>query len=591
MVMKALPFIVALLLFAPFVGSDFVASALGEYGQQISKWPGVGALAAAALGAAAVCFWFVRDGRSRPTGKLTGAGTAIAWFTFAAAVALQMLSWRLVGIASVTRSASWSISADPVLYTLSQVAAGKTLLVDLPSQYGLYPEILGPLFKLAGLSVFKVSALFAALQVVSLCAIYYVLSCLIKTRTLLVIAGIALVMMTFETDLHFSGLDERYYQYWPIRFFWPAVSVAAFFFFSRNRTLARGAVLSVLGATGLLWNLDSGLFIIVAYGAYLVSRLIAIMLMSRQGAAPAGPEPWSARTYLAALLLHVLITLSIVAAFLGYLLWKADRPLHLVWLVEYPRIFYSLGLMMLPLPHRIDPWMSVLCVYLLGLFRSLSAWRRSAPTVRDDVLFYLSILGLGLFVYYEGRSHVLNLVSVCWPAILVVAILADEVLRAVRARVLPMGYLWSPIASVALLLLAGSSFAVGVPRLFTEAVRQYATRRVPEDPVVQSELAFIKAHAERRRECLILSKRQGIYYAETGLASPVAGPGLIETLLKSDEERLVSTFLNGRISCVFLGVGTDADPGLGIPLPDVLASYGIYGQNPEGTMLYLQPKS
>jgi hypothetical protein len=585
---KMLPFVVAALLFSPLVRSEFVTTIIGEYGNEHSH--GFAAIVAASVAAAAGCIWSVLGRRSPIPSKWKTRSTAVGWVIFLSAVALQMLAWRLVSVASVTRSGVWSTHADPVFYALSQVVAGKTLMVDLPSQYGLFPEMIGPLFKLIGLSVFKLSVVFAAMQVVSLAAVYYVLSRLIKSRLLLVVTGLALVMLTFESVLYFVGIDERYYQYWPIRFFWPAVSVLGFYCFAHRRTLTRGCIVSLMGAIGLLWNLDSGLFISVAYGAYLGARLISVLLKSREAPTADVADRWNVRAYLIAIALHVLITVVVVAAFLTALTWKAHKPLDLFWLLEYQRIFYSLGLMMLPLPRQLDPWMSVLGVYLIGLLAALTAWRRRLPRVKDDVLFYLSMLGLGLFVYYEGRSHVLNLVTVCWPVALIVAILADELLRAIRARLLPMGKIWLPIAAISLLLLACASFAARAPRLLHDAARQYATRGVTEELFVRSELALIREHAAGRRECLIISQRQGIYYAESGLGSPLKGPGFVEMLLKADQDQLVSQVLNGGIPCIFLGIGAYTNAGLKLDAEKMREKYSIVATNAQNTMQYLEAK-
>ena len=585
---KILPFIVAALLFSPLMGSEFITAVIGEYGNEHSH--GFFAIIAASVAAAAGCIWSVLWRRSPGPSKWRIASTAVGWVVFLSAVALQMLAWRLVSIASVTRSGVWSTHADPVFYALSQVVAGKTLMVDLPSQYGLFPEMLGPLFKLIGLSVFKLSAVFAAMQVVSLAAVYYVLSHLVKSRLLLVVTGVALVMLTFESVLYFVGIDERYFQYWPIRFFWPAMSVLGFYWFAHRRTLTRGCVVSLMGAIGLLWNLDSGLFISVAFGAYLVARMVAVLLKSREVSTVSIGDRWNARTYLIAIALHVLITVVVVAAFLIALTWKAHKPLDLFWLLEYQRIFYSLGLMMLPLPRQLDPWMSALGVYLIGLLAALAAWRQRLPRAKADVLFYLSMLGLGLFVYYEGRSHVLNLVTVCWPAVLIVAILADEVLRAIRARLLSMGEIWLPIAATSFLLLACASFAARAPQLLHDAARQYATRGVTEETFVRSEIALIRERAAGRRKCLIISQRQGIYYAESELGSPLKGPGLVEILLKADQDKLISQVLNGGIPCVFLGIGAHTNAGLKLDAEKMREKYSIVATNAQNTMQYLEAK-
>lgn len=586
--LAAVPMVTALMLYAPLLASAFVTSVIGEYDK--SRIHGLIALLACTVIAALACWAYVvrPPAATRASHHWRHASLAI-WVVFLSAVLLQMGAWRLVSVASVTRSGVWSTHADPVMYALSQVVAGKTLMVDLPSQYGLFPEMIGPLFKFVGLSVFKFSVFFAILQVLSMSALFYILSRLVKIKILRLIVGLALIMLTFETTLFVVGIPERYFQYWPVRFFWPAMSLLVFFWFSTRRTILRAAVVSLVGVIGLLWNLDSGLFITIVFAAYLVARLITVIIGKRLNP-PIPNELWTPRKYAIAITIHVAITVIVIAAFLAAMSWKAGEHLNAFWLLEYQKIFYSLGLMMLPLPQRLDPWMTVLGVYLISLLSALAKWRHRVPLLRDDLVFFMSMLGLGLFVYYEGRSHVLNLITVCWPAVMLCAIQSDQILRAIRADLLPPAQMAIPVAASAFLLTAGSAFMYNVPQLVRDTVRQFGTRGVTEEHFVRNEIDFIKQNARGQHECLILSQRQGIYYSETGLASPLRGPGLVEILLKADEQKIVSSFLTRRLNCVFYGIGGFTDAGLKISMTDILQHYVVIDKNADNTMLYLRAR-
>ncbi|MGN6316128.1 hypothetical protein, partial [Trinickia sp.] len=277
--------------------------------------------------------------------------------------------------------------------------------------------------------------------------------------------------------------------------------------------------------------------------------------------------------------------------FLGWLSWKAHAPLHIAWMTQYQQVFYAAGLYMLPLPLPPHPWMSVLGVYLLGLLSSLSGWRAAPASSKPDLTFFLSMLGLGLFVYYQGRSHIFVLMCVYWPALLIAAMAADKALRAIRTRVLqPFGQIAIPVAALAFLVLSAGSFLARTPEFGGDLMQRHARGSQTEDPIVRDELAFIKAHSRSGQNCLILSQRQGIYYAESGLASPLKGPGLVETVLRQDEDRLLEAFKRGRLACVFLGVGGTSQAALPISPADASAAYDVAATSPEGTMLYLRPK-
>jgi hypothetical protein len=581
-----LPFVVVVLLFSPFFGSEFISVILNGYSEPYV--PVYSGLAVSYSISLLWCSWKF-SGVAQSNFLSINISKTFVWLIFIGCLLLQMLSWRLVGVNSVTSAFEWSCHVDAAIYALSQVVAGKTLLVDLPSQYGMFPEILAPLYRLKGLSVLGFSSLFGMLQLVSLASIFIVLTRLVRTPSLRILSGIALLVVTFETVLFFSGYDERYFQYWPLRFFWPAMSVLVFYLASQKKSLLSSALMSLVGAIGLLWNMDTGLFIVLAYGAFLSARLI-VCLLHRRRSIRTDKYSGGVRFYGRAILMQVCITAFVTGVFFSMLALKSGKLLEFSWLFDYQKVFYNLGFMMLPMPRGIDPWMSVLGVYLLGLLASLHSWLNNPSRRKTDVVFYLSMLGMGLFFYYQGRSHVLNLVSVCWPAIVIVAILTDTHLRAIRAGILPATQIFLPAAAVSFFLICFYSFASHGELMAAGVKSQFLTRGVPKDPVVMNELEFVKKYAAGKKECLILSKRQGIYYAESGLASPLKGPGFVEMLLNADQDRLIAKILHGGVPCIFIGIGEHSYTGIKLDPQQMRENYLFVAGNSQNTMLYLESK-
>ena len=154
--------------------------------------------------------------------------------------------------------------------------AGKTLLVDLPSQYGLYPGLLAPVFKVIGFSIFNLVAIFAVLQVLSLAAVYWVVHRTVRDNAIRISCALALVMVTFGTVVMLIGLVDPYYQYWPIRFVCPAIALLLFYRYSRQPTAWRAFQVSLMAAIGALWNMDSGLMIVIAFVGVLVIKWIVL---------------------------------------------------------------------------------------------------------------------------------------------------------------------------------------------------------------------------------------------------------------------------------------------------------------------------
>lgn len=507
----------------------------------------------------------------------------IAWLLFVFGVVLQLVAWRIVNVDAITEGETWWMSMDAVMYSISQVAAGRTLFVDLPSQYGLYPEFVAPVLRFVGLSVFSLSALFAVMQIASLGAVYWAAQRSLRHPLFKIGFGVALVMITYETCLFLIGIPEQYFQYWPVRFFWPALSVLVFYRYAGRPSLCLATLMSLIGAIASLWNTDSGVMVALAFAAFLLAKWCGLFFCDKHGSSH------ERRTIALNLLLHILIFVLVMVVAVLYLMVKADGSLHWAWLFGYQRLFYGLGFMMLPLPLRASPWMAVLGVYLLGIMVSASKWRRSPRNRSTDLLLYVSLLGVGLFVYYEGRSHILNLITVSWPALLVAAMMADRLARATAAGILHRIFMLPAAVAGGVTLLCCVAFFRGIPMLVDSTLSTISGWSTPKSQVVHNEIEFIASRTKKREVCVILSKRQGLYYASLGLVSPLIGPGYIEMLTVRDRDLMIAQLKEHKFGCVFVGERGSA-PELGIDLLAALPSYRVVGENSFKTMVQLAPK-
>jgi hypothetical protein len=108
------------------------------------------------------------------------------------------------------------------------------------------------------------------------------------------------------------------------------------------------------------------------------------------------------------------------------------------------------------------------------------------------------------------------------------------------------------------------------------------------DPVVASELAFLRS-TNKGRNCLILAQRQAIYHAELRTASPLPGPGMIETLLQRDLDTLMTGALSNQVQCIYLGVGPSSQTLALLDDEKLKSRYPVSAQNDIGTLLLLEP--
>jgi hypothetical protein len=128
-------------------------------------------------------------------------------------------------------------------------------------------------------------------------------------------------------------------------------------------------------------------------------------------------------------------------------------------------------------------------------------------------------------------------------------------------------------------------------RLWADSTAHYRARNEPVNPTVSDELSFIRTHAKSGQSCLILSKRQGIYYAAAGLVSPIVGPGYAELLTTRDKAALIEQLTRKQFACVFLGIGKDSAFDLGTGFDSVLSGYSVISTSAKGTMVFLRART
>jgi hypothetical protein len=558
-----------LILIIPFIASDFVS--VFFFPTSLSGTSRVTMLVLAFTLAALVLIQSWSKNKPRHSSIAMTIGLACA-----AALFFQIAPYRLASDHMVTLAAQWSVSYDAATYSLTQVVAGKTLLHDLPSQYGLFPELIAPLFKIVGISVFSVSTFFIILQVISLACIAAVLHFHVRNTPLRVMTFLCLLIST-GLFLYLNDIkQEIYLQYYPIRFICPTVALLIFARYSLNPTRSRLAALGVVSGISVFWNVDSGIPVLISIGATLLVK-------------PVFTQSPRWKVLLPALGFSFFAILTFGSLMIALRL-KAGGPLGIQEALASQKLFYGSGFMMLPMPTAFHPWQIVLVVYAAALVAAISAWRRHVGSHVYDVLFCTALMGLGLFTYYQGRSHIFCLMMVLWPALVTGAILTDLILRSVRAGATSRISSLLALPFLIFVSLGSVTLAFSAHGLATAGFSNLADFQTDRDPVVSSELTFLRS-TNKGRNCLILAQRQAIYHAELRTASPLPGPGMIETLLQSDLDALMAGALSKPVTCIYLGVGPSSQTLALLDDAKLISRYPVRAQNDLGTLLLLEPQS
>lgn len=555
------------MLVAPFISSDFVSVIF--FPASVSNTNRMAMLALAMLLSALVLVNNWRGNKARySSAALTVTSAIVATLLF------QVAPYKLVSDHAVTLSAQWSMSYDAATYALTQAVAGKTLLSDLPSQYGLFPELISPIFKLVGISVFSVSTFFVALQVIGLASIALILHMHVRNHLLRAMTFLCLLIST-GLYLYLNGIaQEIYLQYYPIRFICPAVTLLLFARYSLTPSRARLVMLGAASGISVFWNFDTGIPLLISIGATLLVKPLFTQKPQWKCVLPAFGFSFFAGLIFSALMIALQV--------------KAGSPLEIQKAIAYQKLFYGSGFMMLPMPLPFHPWQIILAVYAAAAVTALSAWRRHIDSPVYDVLFCTAMLGLGLFTYYQGRSHIFSLVLVLWPALIAGAILTDLILRSIRKRSTSQISSLLALPFLVFVSLGTVTLVFSARELVTAGISNLANFQKPRDPVVANELAFLRS-TFKGRDCLILAQRQAIYHAELQTASPLPGPGMVETILQSDLDPLMEGALSNPLECIYLGVGPSSQTFVQVDDAKLISRYPVSARNDLGTLLLLEP--
>jgi hypothetical protein len=399
-------------------------------------------LEAGALPLTAGALWWllsIGNGRGTPRSRL-------AWWCAVAAISATALLPVVFGVfGSVRDTDVFAISFNAVFHVVNEVYRGRTILVDFSHQYGLYPHFLQPVLRLTGLGLPQFTLLMTFLNLVALGAVYLFLQKAIGNRLLAAMGLLATAFFCYAANR--LQLADAYFQYHPVRFLFPALSLPLVWRHLSKPAPVLSNAISVVAAMAFLWNPDSGLVVVTAWMLLRVYEELGRGNV-RRAATAAGRVAATA--------------ILVVGVFCFYLRLRGGVWPDLEMLFTAPRLYWRYGFYMMPMtfPH---PWLLFALVYVTGLARALTG----AGGVRTRMTLYLALLGCGLFAYYQGRSLDGSLLIAGWPAFILLILFLDEALPRARQGDPAARVLW---ACGLLVLAAGPVFlAASTSRLAAEA--------------------------------------------------------------------------------------------------------------------------
>ena len=316
-------------------------------------------------------------------------------------------------------------------YPVHRVFGGQTLIVDFNSIYGFYPYILAPLFILFNrIGQASFSIVMSFLMVISSFAVMIALWLHLKNKY---IAFIGSTATFFFCGILLLIAREGFYflQYYPHRYVFPALSILLCVL--RNRAhlgkflLIWRTVSFLFGIIAIIWNFDTGFIVIFAIAAFEAYHDLYELYNNTYK---------SIQTYLLLKLgrIFLIVFLQIMVAILfiiGLTYLRSGVLVSLTDLFFGQIIFFGTGFFMVPMTLW-HPWLILALIYSIGLATSIRALpifyaKHNRQTLsKMSMFFYISVLGIGIFTYYLGRSHDLLFITIMYPGVILLTLLLDN---------------------------------------------------------------------------------------------------------------------------------------------------------------------
>ncbi len=479
---------------------------------------------------------------------------------------------QVFGFQSIDTAWDYAMHFGSVFHSVEEVWAGKTLLVDFNNQYGLYPVFLLPLFKLTGLSVLKFTIVMAVLEVAAWLFLFMALRIILSSTAL---AALTCGTAIFICQMHAALLYHlTYFQGVPIRLLAPAAALwlACKWFYNDSGAakLSCGAVSSL----AVLWNFDTGIVLFIAWTLALAYQNFLRHGFS-EGWKPAGKDA----------ALNAVFLFLAVGLYALYAKARAGGWPDFEGFLSFVSYFFGQGYFMIKMP-LLHGWLGVALIYIAGLSYCAAALDRREYSPRNCAVFFLTILGCGLFSYYQGRSVTSNLQFVSWPAIALAALALEH---AGSSAFRPARILASVGIGALLFCSAGAAGALpaGIANLRREALP--VLREAESSSTRKAD--FIKQNVAPGEEVIILSYNAAAYHLQSGTKNPLKLPGMAELYLKR-EVAAMAAVIGEQKHKVFREDGAFIfhDGQKNAATESLEGNYAAVKQSPDGMTLYL-PKS
>lgn len=541
----------ALALWLMFGNTVFVNAAFRKVGEEPTLAVKIG-LTATALG---VLVYFWRHPRLNRRGLLALGLTAGLLLTAASTLYVPE---RITGY--------FNFHFDPILQAVSQTAHG----MHFVHQYGFYPEFLSSVFQIVPTTIRNINAVFSLMTYFSFAMILLAAWRMIRNRLVFAFAaGLILMFCTMGWGLVNGNGFDPYFPYYPIRTVFPTLFVALAAVYCHRPFRYFEVVAGVLAGAGVFWNFDVG---VVAFGAF-------VFLF--------GAEMWFEPHQKWRQLAVYLLTFAVSALIIwGYFCILNQKMLTPAILFQMQRSCAVAGYFMLPMPGLPFFWGMLLAVYVTGIAWGIYSLSRHDRDPGARWVMFVSVIGLGVFSYYAGRSHVLNMPHVIYPALLILSVYLDRATRLCRLKSLRVTALALALPGIILAAAAWYCMISTLPSLLVSLRENFGGAFFEKPGVLHADAEYIRICANGRKVNLY-GGFQGFLYAQSQIRGDVVNSNEVETILQSECERVVRLTAESG-SPLFLA--SPAPWSIRFDEDFLNRYYELKGVSPTGRIHYYEPR-
>lgn len=414
------------------------------------------------------------------------------------------------------------------------------------------------------ISMLNFSIIIAVIVFIIYGSILFVLWKNIKNKFIAVVGMISIV---YSTCSFYDGKNGYYLQYLPHRILGPVLLLLVVSIYLNTKKELTKKVLYVagfvVGAFAFFWNFDTGVIVVAAWALFLIYNLELTNKLNEK------------KLYIESLKIIGLSLIEIIAVILLIFMitfFRTGQLIHLSDMIAGQFMFLGSGFYMLPMKF-FHPWMLLILIYFFALAKSLRnmafvrVQNSKYSKTKSSLYFFLSVLGLGIFSYYQGRSHDAVFILIIWPGIILGCLFIQEYLVRINEYFKSVEITKKSFFSIKIVVLFAkpllifiliASFAVYfVNYSFSQNIKNYATNLTLPVPFYRLDVEnFIKQNKAENEQVDLLIEYFEEYYTVLGVKNPMDIRSSIDWFTKEDYAKVIN-WLEKTTHTVFIDVNTE----------------------------------